>query len=314
MAKKKKEQAPPPSGRELEITKAEQEFKRELAVTQAKPVVRNVLFILWTAVDVVLVLVFVLTIGIYLVNGSFADRRSVAQIGENVDTTRAVSQANSAVNLVVDDAAVFLVDDTSYDFFATVENPNEDWYATYTYYFDSSQGSTDHRSGFALPQDSRPVALFSQEYSSRPGGVELIVEDVVWRRVDHHNIDDLSAWLDEHDDFEVSDAVYDQSEVVIDGDPIARSTFTVRNASPYGYWSPEFFVILERAGSVVAVNATTISGFAPGDSRTIDVNWFGTVPSSANVQVLHNVNFFDEDVYMEEQGGTTGDIRDTFDQ
>lgn len=292
-----------------ELRKIDQEFQRSVTLVSAKPKLKRYGLALWTAVDIILLTIFFGYLGYYFLFGTFVDNRQIAKVGNNIETSRAVSVARSAKPLQVETARVLQFETDKYDFYALVENLNEDWYAQFDYYFTANSGDSTRYRGFVLPNDDRMITAFAEEFERRPLNSELVIENIKWSRVDAHTIKDVSAWLGEHDNFIVEDQVFSQ-DLALKESNIARSSFTVINNTPYSYWSPVFTVMLERGGSVQAINVVTIPGFESGERREIDVNWFGTVPSSATVRVVPNINYFDEEVYMPPQGEPVDETRE----
>ncbi|MFH1631414.1 MAG: hypothetical protein ABIA47_00095 [bacterium] len=293
-----------------EMHKIESEYRREVAIVKARPILHQVGFIAWTVLDVILVLLFIVYIASYLVAGSFSERAEVASIADNIGIMHDVVTGRSAEALSVGNVDVFSLGDENYDFYVELENPNADWYAEFDYYFEYGEETSDRLQGFIMPGERKPFVALRQPFATRPSNAELVVDEFEWSRVDAHAVEDVDWWVEEHMNFEV--AGEDYSEIKIDGEDIGRSSFSVTNATPYSYWSPVFIVVLERNNNVIGVNQATVAGFESGETRDVTVNWFGDSPSSAEVVVLPNINFFDEDAYMAPPGESGSDIRDEF--
>jgi hypothetical protein len=309
MFKKKKKGQQEQVGVNPELLQVEKEFKREVAVIETIPRLKKIGLLLWLILDVALVTIFLFGIGSYLVNGVFVDRAQISNIISNVDSIRSISVERSADALFINNAQLFALGEDRYDFYAEVDNPNADWYATFTYYFTSSSGDTRISEGFILPDSTQRFAALNNSFDTRPSGSELVIEAIEWRRVDGHEVPDVNEFLEEHQQFLISDAVYER-EVELEEGSIPRTTFTILNNTPYSYWTPEFFVLIMRSGKVAGVNTVTLSGLGASESRDVVVNWFGAVPSSGTVEVIPNINYFDPDVYMPLGGDVQEDIRD----
>lgn len=295
-----------------ELLQVEKEFKREVKVVESIPRLKKAGLLLWLIFDSVLLVIFFFGIGSYLVNGMFVDRDQVANMISNLSSIRSISLERSADSLFINNAQLFVLNDGKYDFYAEVENPNEDWYATFTYYFTSSSGDTRIHEGFILPGSTQRFAALNQSFDTRPSGSELVIEAVEWFRVDGHEISDIEFFMDEHEEFVISDAIYDRAVELEEGS-VSRTTFTISNNTPYSYWTPEFFVLIMRSGKVAGINTVNIAGLSASETREIVVNWFGAVPSSGTVEVIPNINYFDPDAYMPPQGDIGSDIRDDID-
>lgn len=306
---KKKEQKPPTPAIETELAGVEKGIQREIAVVKAVPVIKRVFFFIWIALDVILLILFFSTVIYYLFAGSFNERRQVSQIAQNISSIHSTTVSNAAQDISISTSNVFSVSGNEYDFYAQMNNPNEDWYATFNYFFSTSQGDSEQLRGFILPSEERPLVVFKQRFEGRPTDVELTIVDLVWHRVDHHQIADPLAWIEDRKGLNISNQSYSQ-EVQLDEATFARSSFTITNTSAYSYWSPDFYILLERSGSLVGVNKVNVTNLMAGESRSVDVNWFGSAPISASVRVVPNINYFDDSVYMPPAGEFQLDIRD----
>lgn len=291
-----------------ELVGVERAYKRDVAVTTARPIFKIIGFFVWALFDIGLLTLFLFVVVGYLVFGQFTDRKQAALIYNNIISASNTIASHSASNLLVSDVYVFSLGEGEYDYVATVQNNNSDWYAQYTYSFVTSEGSTQSTHGFALPGDSRPIMSLRQSIGDRDARIELT--DIVWKRVDAHEIDDTEAWLDDHNDFTISEARHEKN-LEVGEMKIARSSFNVQNNTSNNFWSAEFLVLLTRNGELVGVNKVTIPGFEVGETRSVAVNWFGSTVSSAEVEIYSNINFFDDRVYMDQlTNDNKVDIRD----
>lgn len=306
--KEKKEESQPSVNPEL--LQVERQYKREALIVESQPILKRVGLLIWLTVDVILIALFVLSLVLYLVTGARNDRHLISSIAEDIGVMHEVSSARSASPLSLEGETVISLGDGEYDFYAEVENPNARWYATFTYQFTSSQGDTEWYEGSVMPLERRPVFVIREPFSTRPSGAQLELDNVVWHRVDAGEVQDIDLWLQERNAFDVQDASY-TFDLELDGEEIPRTSFSITNNTPFSYWDPQFVLLIERAGRVAGLNVVTLSNFASGETREVDVNWFGAVPSSGTVRVVPNINYFDSSVYMSSQVQGETDIRDT---
>ena len=311
MAKKKKQEAPPQPRINPEIQAADRDYRREVAITESGPRLRRALLFLWASIDIILLVIFIGYLGFYLTVAATAERRHIARIGENIETNNAITAARSAQSLQLGSVQVYTLENGEYDLYVEIENVNEEWYATFDYHFERSGERSETETGFVLPGESRPLISFRQTFSTRPVGAEVVIENLTWQRVDAHEIVDIPAWMAEHNEFELKNGSY-ALDVQVGDQRIGQSTFTVENNSPYSYFDAEFSVLILRGNVIAGVNTATIAGFEAGESRDVTVNWFAGAPSSGSVEVVPNINFFDENVYMSPAGDIGTDIRDQF--
>ena len=243
----------------------------------------------------------------YLV--SYADEKravlELASYGQSDLHAYAVARAAKDLKIVTPTATVS--SEGKYDLYATIANPNDDWWAEFTYAFTSSAGDTEPASGFVLPGEEKPVVAYAVEASATPRSASLVISDVVWHRVDHHVTGDLERWMTDRLNFVVENAAFER--VDLDGETLGRVTFAVKNDSAYSYYEPAFTATLLRGSSVVGVTGTTLSELDAGEEQEVVINWFGTIPSVNKVEVSVSVNPFDISSYKPLEGETTEDTR-----
>ncbi len=220
----------------------------------------------------------------------------------------AYTLANAADNLEAGDGRVISIGNSRYDLYTTLLNPNDDWWAEFTYSFSLGDEQTDLQEGFILPMEEKSVAELAVESASPVQSASLIIENVRWHRVDHHAISEYETWASDRLNFLISASSFEK-ETRFDGETYGRTTFTIENDTAYSYYDVGLFVLLLRGSSVVGVNRTTLSSLESGVEAEVTVNWFGTLPSVSQVQVIPELNIFDVEVYKPLQGESTRDTR-----
>jgi hypothetical protein len=220
----------------------------------------------------------------------------MAGLANNVAAFHAITAAQQPSPLQPGTASV-LSSGGKYDLFAPLSNDNESWSAVFTYSFKYDGGETEHQAGFLNPQETRPQATLAVVSSGAPRNPRIIIENIVWTRVDRHAVKNITEWLDTHDNFPVSNVVY-SNNIGLNATKIGQSDFLLANRTAYGYWEPKFLVFLERGKTELAVTEITVPRFASGESRQINVRWTDAIPASATVRVVPVINFADNSLYM----------------
>lgn len=307
MSKPKEPPKEAPSFLHQELQKIEKDYQTKVQIVTARPVLSQAFFFGWMLLDAILLTIFIGYIAYYLVSGSFAERHDVAQIVQNTDALHDAIVSNAAANLVTGEVLVLTPTAGYQDFYTEITNPNTDWTASFTYSFKTASGQTSSQKGFIMPGERKSLLALHESISGNRA--DVVVENIDWIRVDRHVIPDGADWLDRHNDFLVTNAVY-ETNLEINKQKVARSSFTMTNRSPYGYYDAVFTVLLVRADTVVAVNQVVLNRFDSGDTRTVDVNWFGTFPTAAEIRVMPNIDYFDADAYLPVGGETPPDLRD----
>jgi len=281
-----------------EYEQTEKRYKLSVWWVENRALLKKIGLVIWAVVDAVLILFALwVVIDTYLI--SYEQERALSYgFGINQEVRREVNTATAPEPVIISsDASVFAIGDGRYDFYASIENTNNDYWLQFTYHFAYSGGQTETATGFVYPLEQKPVIELAHESESRPTGAEFVIEDYDWNFIDPHEISDFDAWRAERIDFDVSASEYtpalDLPEIV------GRSTFTIENDTAYSYWEPEFYVLLYRGASVVAVTKTTIPEFVAGQTRTVDQNWFGSISSVTKVEIVPEIKLFNSSVYMD---------------
>lgn len=254
------------------------------------------LFVFWTFLDS-----FAVSYG--------DDERAVARlVAYGQADLRAYTAAHAADPIVAKDARVFPIGSDRFDFYAELSNPNTDWWAEFRYEFIHEGGRTPGETGFLLPGQAKP--FFALAFNSQTPIRDAIIEltDITWHRLDRHVIQDYETWQDDRLRLEVSDAAFTR-ETGFEEEAFGRTTFTVFNNTAFGYFDPEFIVLLKRGAAVVGVNRATVASLGPGERAELSLNWFGTLPSVSSVEVIPDVHLFDPSIYQRLEGTQSIDTR-----
>lgn len=284
-------------------------YQRDIRVVGWRPRVLHAVVVVWAVIDVLLVGFFIVSIVSYIVSGSFQDVRDMATIARNVGVAHEVSLGRAAQPMLLGDVRVLTRDTDSYDMYATIENGNDEWYATFDYYFTNGKLTTATSQATVLPSETRYVLGLKIASDIRPAGMTLEVENVVWRRVDRHSIPSTQEFLDDHSGFTIVSSAY-APDVVFENDTVGRSTFVMKNNTAYSYAAPTFNVLLKRGGVIVGVNQVSLTDFVSGETREVVVHWFGDIPASGVVEVIPVIDYFDDSLYTDPAGELGSDIRD----
>lgn len=273
-------------------------YKRSLWWVEHRARLRKLAVIFLAAFDAVLLLFVIWTFLDAFVLSVDREDRAVAEMAvlRQADL-RAFSLAHAARPLEAKLVQVIATGDKQYDFYTTLVNPNEDWYAEFWYVFVTGETTTSEQKGFILPGEGKPIISLGLDAESRPISAKLDLRNVVWRRVDTHEIPDYAAWQSDRFQFDITNISFSR-DLQIDSKEIGQIHFTATNRTAFGFWEPVFTVRLLRGGAVVGVTQTTLEQFEAGETRDAAINWFGTIPAVTKIEVIPEVNIFDVDAYM----------------
>ncbi|HWR00001.1 MAG TPA: hypothetical protein VN397_04120 [Candidatus Methylomirabilis sp.] len=195
---------------------------------------------------------------------------------------------------------VFMATEDRLDFLVSIENPNRDWWAEFTYRFNVSGEPTPQRSGFILPGNRSYIGEFGFKPATKGArSAALTVDNIRWHRTDPSVVgDNYQAWAERRNQFSAKDASY-VSNLDVAGKKLSRSSFTLVNPSAYGYWHVQLYVVLKRATTPVAATAITLNNVKAGESRLVNIDWFEKLPAAiSETEVVTVVNYLDPSVYL----------------
>jgi hypothetical protein len=292
-----------------ELKAIDSRYRREVAVVDARPKVETAAFIFWAVLDLVLILTFVFGVLLYITSGAFADARQSVSLLHNAASLHAGSERVAPQPLENSSAQSVSLVTGKYDLFVKLTNPNPDWYATFDYAFVFDGGETAPLAGFMNPDESRTLAYLGVSSSRRPSAVRMVMTNFIWHRVDPHVIPDPELFVAERANITVEQATY-ATDLVIGTDQVARSQITLQNRTAYAYWSPEFLVKLMRGSTVVSLTKITVPEFKAGETRQVEVRWFGEAPPSGTISLEPIIPYFAGGVYMNPDDETGLDVRE----
>lgn len=226
------------------------------------------------------------------------EARITQEIAENGFIAQQL-QSNRPRSVQTSPVQVFQSTDGRLDMIVPVTNPNEQWYAEFTYRFNVSGEQTPLKSGFLMPKQAAYLGEFGFAPQKKGGRTAaLVVENLTWKRVDPAVVgQDFSAWMASHDAFEIQ-GLQTNSDITVGTKKATRTRFTLKNPTSYGYWTVGVYIILHRANAPVAVNYLTVSSLKPGESRYIETDWYENLPTITETEVVPVVNFFEQSEYL----------------
>ncbi len=289
--------AAPPSA---ELRSIESQYRRGVAVIAIRPKLVSAGFVAWGMLDVFLLAFFFLSTVLYLVSGSFADVRLMATLDNNIKSAHAVTSSRAPAPLLVGNTTVLQRSEAT-DALVSITNQNTDWYATFLLR-SSAAGEAESTLAFINPGEERVFAMYNlNDFSARD---RLFVSDITWVRLDRHEIGDPSDWLSARNNIAIDDIRYSR-DLTVGNAPVSRVTFNVQNRTGFSYWQPTFVVRVMRGSTTVAVNEVVVPQLVSGESRQVEVRFFGTLPDTATAIVEPAIFYFSPESYSGIPGGVS---------
>ncbi len=270
----------------------EGQYRRSLAIVELRPKLVSAAYIWWGMLNIFLIAFFFLAVILYVVSGTFVERRLMATLDNNVRAVHATSLAREPSDLVIGNTSLIRYDAEA-DLLTTISNPNDEWYATFVLR-PSTEGGTESALAFLNPGEERTFVLFGvDDVGARD---RLIITDVSWTRLDRHLIDSSADWLAARTNIAIDNVAYAR-DVTVGSESFSRVTFQVTNRTAYSYWQPKFLVRVLRGSTTLAVNEAVLPELVAGESQEVDLRFFGDLPATATVIVEPIIFYFDPESY-----------------
>ncbi len=212
----------------------------------------------------------------------------------------AVLVTETPSELSVNSAVALVQSANQTDFIARVDNANSNWAAEFAYHFELNSGQlnsdwsgTKSGTGLILPEQSVFLSSVGEPVSvSSAAQAKLVIDQRTWRRVsDRSRLDNIR--------FNVTDIVYEPNVSVPNSSTrVSRVTAQITNRSLYGFWTVDVPVVLLIGDKPAAIKHLTLRSFRPSETRTVEAQWFGNLPTQASVDIRPAVDIFDEQNYM----------------
>lgn len=171
------------------------------------------------------------------------------------------------------------------DVFAVVQNPNAYWAAkSFRYRF---SGQSEQRSSFIPASGEKTLMDFLIE-GLAPETPSIEISNIEWIRVQGETLPQSNFVIT---DPELS-AVVSEKEGVKGRSTLLR--FELANRSPHHFFSVIVKSVLTEGGRVIAINSVTLPKMLSQAQETIAMSWPQALPLNAKVEILPEVNVFDE--------------------
>ncbi len=222
------------------------------------------------------------------------DEKIFVQMTETDDYER-INRALAPQTLAVSDTVIFSAGVNKYDAMAEVANPNPKHIVFFDYYFDQGGLQSSKKSGFLLPQETKPIVEFGLVDNF---GATLILENIVYKRINAHLYADPLSYIAERNLFGVENFEF-KSVLHPEGANANIIKFDLTKNSPFHYYEPHFIVEFRSGGSAVGLAELKIDKFESLQTKNVDLRSFADNLFVDEVVVYPSINYFDRGEYFE---------------
>lgn len=182
------------------------------------------------------------------------------------------------------------------DLVAQVTNPNGRWLAGVVYKFVYDNGETETARTVVFPKTVRPLTFFGLK-SSFPSNAKIVVEQVLWKRLNPHYYPDVDSFMKERLLFSIENFKFTPASRT-QGVPTNKLEFDLKNNSAYSFWEADFYLELIDNGSRVGIIYLPVEKFKTGETRSLDVRSFVSGLLVSELALHPVMNIFDKEEYI----------------
>lgn len=238
--------------------------------------------------------------GSYLLIGMNNDEQMVKNLVQDKIISHDYLAQSAAKNLIYGTTGI-IENDGKYDLYAQISNPNQKHWGAFSYCFTASAGEKSCGKSFILPGEQKYVLSLAQIFKNQPSGVNFLITNIVWQKIDNHKISDWDKYRNDHLNISVKNASFTPAASNDVSEKIGLNTlsFNASNNSAYSYWEAPFTIILSNGGRIVDINSYIIDNFNSYDSKEIQITFPGTIGSVSNISITPNINITDETIFKQ---------------
>jgi hypothetical protein len=187
------------------------------------------------------------------------------------------------------------------DLVSQVNNPNQAHWARFKYHFQNGADKIGWEDGFVLPGESKQLLLLGQDIPANTGGLQLVITNIQWGRINRHVVGDWKRFRDSHLDFKFSNKVFSASESssLSEKIPINTLSFYVENNSSFNYWNVPLIISLYNYGDLSAVVSYQVNDFESNTDREISFTLPGAMKKVTEVKIVPDLDIMRSDIYKD---------------
>jgi hypothetical protein len=238
----------------------------------------------------------------YLFFGGKQERLAIEQMATTSPIDEQQRLKNLAKKLEGSAPQVFL-NNEKYDFIAQVKNPNNNFFARFTYCFADNSQELACGSAFIMPDETRYVLSWANDLKFKPAQVSVVLKDITWQRLDYHKYPDWKTFSASRLNFAVENASFTAAAASGLSEKINLDVlqFDIVNKTAYNYWEVPLNIVLLSGNAPIAINHHVLNEFKSGETRSVRLSWPDSISQPSQITVLPDINITDDNVYMKYQ-------------
>lgn len=236
--------------------------------------------------------------GYYLSIGMNKDNQMLSEMAQQTKSVHQYVLANAPHDVEVGELQAVALND-QVDLVVPVVNPNDRYYAHFTYVLESSGQEIFRGNDFVLPNETKNITILGLKSAEAAGRLQVRLESTSWQRVDSHKIVDWSAYRNERVNFLVEDALFRRASDsgLTENLNLGQIEFNITNNTAYNYFKLPLQIFLKSYNRVVGLTSANLDNFSSGEKRLVKINFSGLASDVDQVEVVPNLDITRSDIY-----------------
>ncbi len=196
------------------------------------------------------------------------------------------------------------------DIVAQIKNPNQHYYAHFNYYFLNNNKKIGKNKGFILPNETKNLVSLGQDIPKTIGGMRLIIDDIVWTRVNPHYFGIWDKFQKNHLNFKFTNVSFTPSKnsSLTEKMPLNTLSFHLENNAGFNYWNLPLIISLYSYSDLVSIATYEANDLESKSNRLVNFTWPGNLPNITDIKIIPNLDITKDDIYKDFKA-PTGNFR-----
>lgn len=180
----------------------------------------------------------------------------------------------------------------SYDFVATVKNPNDKHYASLNYCF-VLKAEKKCSSTFILPGEEKIIILPQQKTVETVDSINFEANNINWQKLNARTIPNWDVYKKERLNFSVTNLKNSSYGANLD-----YLEFDIVNNSAYSYFEVPLNIVARSNNEIIAINRYIVTELKSNETKSIRLYWPNVSSYGDAIEVIPDANIIDTSIFM----------------
>jgi len=240
----------------------------------------------------------------YYIKGIYKDELMIREITESYLSSHDYIKETAPKDLILSPLEIFKANN-KYDILALIKNPNLKHWGRFAYCFLDGNNEFSCANSFIYPGESKYLLSLAQDLTASPGNIKLVIDDLNWGRVNRRVTGEWENYYNNHMDIITGNINFTPKSAnnLSENIDLSLLEFTAANKTAYNYWVVNFNILFYNNNSLVGVNKYSLEEFLAGAEEKITMSWPNSFSRANKIQIIPEVDIFDENNYIKYEGG-----------